>query len=231
MPGLFVSGAGTDIGKTYVSSLVLRQLARHGHAMRPLKPVLSGFQPDDVGNSDIGRLLIAADLRADEATVALHCPWRFNAPLAPDMAAAREGRQLNFHEITRYCDRFRAEQSHPVLIEGAGGIMSPLTHDATNLDLARHLGLPVLMVMGSYLGAISHAITALIVLKLAGLQVPLTVISESEGSTVDLHETREAVQRHSPYATPIVALPRQALDLALQNGDDIASLLLSSGLS
>ena len=228
MPGLFVSGAGTDIGKTYVSCLLLQQLARHGHAMRPLKPVLSGYQPDDALYSDIGRLLTAANLTVDEATISAHCPWRFTPPLAPNMAAAREGRQLDFHEITGFCDRFRAQDSRPVLIEGAGGIMSPLTDDTTNLDLARHLRLPVLMVMGSYLGGISHGLTALSVLAQAGLHVPLTVISESEGSAVDLHETREAVQRHSPYTTPIIALPRQPLDLALQHGHDMASSLLSS---
>ncbi len=228
MPGLFVTGAGTDIGKTYVSTVLLRQMQRHGRSLIPYKPVLSGFDPHRAEASDIGQLLRAANLPCDSVHLAMHAPWRFAAPLAPDQAARQEGRTLHFHEITQHLIAARARCQAPLLVEGAGGILSPLTMDATNRDLALALNLPVLCVTGSYLGAISHGLCTLEVLKAAGLRVALTVICESADSHVSLEETRKALQRFSPLDAPIVALPRQPLDRAAQSGHDIAQMLLNA---
>lgn len=228
MPSLFVTGAGTDIGKTYVCCLLLRQLARQGITMHPLKPVLSGAEPQHLENSDIGQLLLAAGLPLTEEHLARHCPWRFDAPLAPPMAAARESASLHFDDIATYCDRFLADAPLPTLLEGAGGVMSPLTQRTTSLDLMRHLKLPILFVMGSYLGAITHALTGLQVLAQSGLNVALTVISQSETSPMPLAEVAEAMQRHSPYPTPVLTLHRLPLDLAMQSTEDMGDAILRS---
>jgi dethiobiotin synthetase len=222
MSGLFVTGAGTDVGKTYASCLLLAQMRARGTLLRPLKPALSGFNPAQAADSDIGRLLAAAGLPTDDATLDAHCPWRFAAPLAPNMAAAREGRLLHFADIAAWCDTARQRYSEPLLIEGAGGLMSPLTDETLNLDLARHLSLPVMMVMGSYLGAIHHGLATLSVLAQTGLRVALIVVSESEGSHVDLQETAENMQRHTPVQAPLVTLARQPLDRAMKNAEDLS---------
>lgn len=229
MRHLLVAGSGTDIGKTHVSCLLLRHLAARGISVLALKPVLSGYAPGP--DSDIHRLLAAAGLPTDEAYIHACCPWRFSAPLAPPMAAAKENRSLRLEDILDFCRKKEAEHDGPLLLETAGGIMSPLGSNATCLDLARALEWPIAFIGGSYLGAISHTLCGLEVIKAAGLHVALTVISESEGSAVPLEETREAVQRHSPFSTPVLALPRHPLDLTLQNSEDMMHILAAAGFS
>ena len=87
-------------------------------------------------------------------------PWRFAAPLAPDMAAAREGRALDFDRPDRVCRHAIDARTDVLLIEGIGGIMVPLDERHTVLDWMVALRLPVLLVAGSYLGTISHTLTA-----------------------------------------------------------------------
>ena len=226
MPSLFVTGAGTEVGKTYVSSILLHQFYKHGLPMSPFKPVISGYDPLQASTSDIGLLLSAAGLPVDAAHIEAHCPWRLQAPLAPPNAAKREGKTLLWDDLLAACERFIGSQSHPVLLEGAGGIMSPLTETHTQLDLAKHLGWPVVFVTGSYLGAISHALSGLHVLHQAGVHVVLTIISESAASALPLPETAEAIQRHTPFSTPIHRLYRQPLDRACQNSEDMTQHLL-----
>ena len=93
-----------------------------------------------------------------EEAVAEITPWRFAAPLSPDMAAAREGRRLDLGDIVAYC---RAAHGDPLLIEGIGGAMVPLNDEHTVLDWIADLGAPALVVTGSYLGTISHTLTTL----------------------------------------------------------------------
>jgi dethiobiotin synthetase len=94
-----------------------------------------------------------------------------------------------------------------VLIEGAGGVMSPLNDAETMLDLAAAFGAPVIFVCGSYLGAISHALTGLAVLHAAGVAVPLLLINETPDSAVDLRETAATLQAHAG-ATRVLAMAR-----------------------
>jgi dethiobiotin synthetase len=202
-PALFVAGAGTEIGKTYVTAALTRRLRAHGPVVT-LKPLASGVPaPHDPAfrESDTGRLLAAQGLPLDETTVAACSPWRFTAPLAPDQAAALEGRSVDLAELVAWCRDRIATARGPVLVEGVGGLMSPITGEATGLDWIEALGLPVLLVSGSYLGAISHALTAAEVLKSRGLTLRAVVVSESEGAPTPPETVAEAITRHGGIAT------------------------------
>jgi dethiobiotin synthetase len=216
MSALFVAGAGTDIGKTYVAELVIRHARRNAGAVRALKPVASGVpkeidDPQFLG-SDTARLLRAQQLPIDQAAVAACSPWRYLAPLSPDMAAAAEGEALELSELVRWVRDRLATPGVLTLVEGAGGVMSPICADATNLDLICALGCPTLLVSGSYLGAISHCLTALEALKAHEAPLAGLVVNESANSSVDLAATVSAIQRFAP-AAPIAVLRRGARDV------------------
>ena len=92
MSAYFVSATGTDIGKTFVARGLIRALRARGRNVAALKPVVSGFEPSEAAGSDSGLLLAALGRPVTLDAISEISPWRFAAPLAPDMAAAREGR-------------------------------------------------------------------------------------------------------------------------------------------
>jgi len=209
MSAYFVTATGTDIGKTFVTAGLIRHLRAQGRAVAALKPIISGFA--DVAGSDTGILLDALGEAATAEAVARLSPWRFAAPLSPDMAAAREGRSIDFAALVEFCRA--AENPGTLFVEGVGGIMVPLDGTHTVLDWAAALALPLILVAGSYLGTLSHTLTALSVIAAAKLDVAALVVNESVGSGVPLEETRAALARFAP-GVPIVTLPRGAADFS-----------------
>jgi dethiobiotin synthetase len=207
MSAYFVTGTGTDIGKTFVTRGLIRALRARGRDVDALKPVMSGFEPGEAAGSDGGLLLAALGRAVTPETIAGISPWRFAAPLSPDMAAAREGRALDFRELTQFCKNAILASHGVLLIEGAGGVMSPVSADRVGLDWIGALDLPVILVAGSYLGTISHTLTALDALFRRDLAVASLVVSETAGSPVRLDETRDAIARFAPKLD-VVALPR-----------------------
>jgi dethiobiotin synthetase len=205
---VFVAGAGTEIGKTYVTAALTRRLRERGPVVT-LKPLASGVAPVDdpaFAESDTARLLAAQGLPVNAATVSACSPWRFTAPLAPDQAAAREGRRVTLPEIAAWCREQIAATEAPVVIEGVGGLMSPVTDEATNLDWIEALRIPVILVSGSYLGAISHALTAAEVLRLRNHDLRAVVVSESEGAPTPPETVAAAITRHT--SAPVLCIGR-----------------------
>lgn len=204
MPALFVTGTGTDIGKTYVSCALLRALKARGAAVDAFKPVVSGFDPKDAATSDPARLAAALGAPGDVFRIA---PRRYLAPLSPNIAARLEGDTLRLDDMVIDAVARAAElRDGLLLVEGAGGVMSPLTDDRTNLDMAAALGAPVLLVAGSYLGTISHVLTALVALRAAKVEVVAVVMSESLDAP-DLVQTADALK---PFLgdVPLFLAPR-----------------------
>jgi dethiobiotin synthetase len=209
MPAIFIIGAGTDVGKTYVAAGLIRLLRRRGQAVDALKPVVSGFDPASPSGSDPAILLDALGRAMTEEEFARISPWRLRAPLSPDMAAQAEGRAIEFQELVNFCQAAIARTDGLLLIEGVGGLMVPLDDRHTVLDLMVGLGLPLIFVGGSYLGAISHILTGLEALLRRNLDVRAIVISETPGSSVALgamaatlaHFTR-APRLILPYQSP-----------------------------
>lgn len=204
---IFVTAAGTELGKTFVACAVLKAMRAAGRPIDAFKPVLSGF--DDAATSDAGRLLEALGRRLSDLDAI--APLRFSAPLAPPSAARAEGHRITLDQLTGLC---RARMNRDLLIEGAGGVMSPIAEDATNLDLIAHLGAPALMVTGSYLGAISHTLTALEALKARAVNVAAIVVSQSEGEAPSLAEIEDGLSRFAPTVPRFVALRSQEFDAA-----------------
>lgn len=206
---VFVTASGTDVGKTFVMCALLEELGRTSHRVRALKPVATGFAASEIETSDTGLLLDAQALESTAERLDAVSPWRFAAPLSPDMAAAREGRHIPFDELLSFC---RASDGFDLtLIEGIGGVMVPLDRRHTVIDWIAALGAPALLVTGSYLGTLSHTLTAAGALRDRGVDLLGIIVSESVEQPVALEETCEVLDRFLA-PTPVIALPRQRGD-------------------
>jgi dethiobiotin synthetase len=208
MTAAFVTGTGTDIGKTFVTAALIREFRRRGRNVTALKPVASGFDPARAAESDPGVLLAALDEAPTSEALDRIAPWRLKAPLSPDMAARRENRAIDFATLIEH-SRAAAARADVALIEGIGGIMVPLDERRTVLDWMTALRLPLIVVSGSYLGAISHALTALDVLRRHSLTIAALMVNETPASTVALDETAATIARFAA-GVPVITLPRLA---------------------
>jgi dethiobiotin synthetase len=205
MTTLFVTSSGTGIGKTCVTIALLAELEAAGRRARALKPVASGFDSSHPEDSDTGLLLAAQKLAPIPANLDAVSPWRFAAPLSPDMAAAREGRTIDFAALTAFCHA--AAPGAITLIEGVGGVMVPLTSRHTVLDWIAAIEAPALVVVGSYLGSLSHSLTAVHALRTRGVPIAGIVVSQSLDEPVATAETVDTLGRFVG-TVPIAVLPR-----------------------
>lgn len=200
--GLFITGTDTDVGKTAVAVTILQQWVSQQIDCRAYKPVASGVQSSP---SDIDRLWCAsgnAGMRDDV------CPQAFQLPVAPEQAAAAEGSKVDDTLLRQgLCPHMHADV---VLIEGAGGLFSPLSHQTLNADLARDFQIPVVIVDSSRLGAIGRTLTTVTAAESVGLTVSAVVLSQSEsghhGETqkpespeVIARQSRAELQRRLPH--------------------------------
>jgi dethiobiotin synthetase len=202
---IFITATGTDVGKTYVATSLIRHLRRMGRPVDAIKPVLSGFDPDKAADSDPGLLLEALGLPVTPQEIDRISPWRFRDALSPDIAAEHEGRSIDVDTVISFCRTMIDQRRGVLLIEGIGGVMVPLDADRTVLDVMMALQVPLILVAGSYLGTISHTLTALDALYRRGLSVMAIIISETPGSSVSLDDTVAAISR---FAEPVIGLPR-----------------------
>lgn len=212
MSAVFVTGTGTDVGKTFVAAALIRHLRGLGQAVDALKPVVSGFDPATPSGSDPAILLEALGRDQVDEALAHISPWRFRAPLSPDMAARAENRRIDMHAIVDFCAEAISKNRGTLLIEGVGGIMVPLNESQTVLDLMVALSLPVILVAGSYLGTLSHVLSAQDVIERHALGLRAIVVSETDGSPVPLDATLATLANFT--AVPLLGLRRESSTLA-----------------
>lgn len=207
MPTVTIAGVGTDIGKTWVAASLIRALLRRGTAVDAFKPVISGYDPATPADSDAGVLLAALGRPITAETIEAMSPFRYAAPMSPPLAAAREDKTIDFEQVAAACRARMAAADALLLIETAGGLMSPLSDDTTMLDLIGTLDAPVLLVTGDYLGAISHTLTAIEVLRARGHAIAAVVVNESTDPGATLEETRASL-RTLAGEVPVVLVER-----------------------
>jgi len=202
--GLFITGIDTGVGKTYVASLIAQTLRAAGRRVGVYKPVASGCRREGgaIVSDDATALWEAA---GRPGTLDDVCPQRFLAPLAPHLAARAEGRQIDTARLRQGIDVWRA-RSDLVLVEGAGGLMSPIG-DEYVADLAADFGYPLLIVAANRLGAIIHTLQTLIAAASfrGGLEVAGIVINQPDrwASDRSLSTNREEVATRA--AAPVLA--------------------------
>jgi dethiobiotin synthetase len=203
---IFITATGTDVGKTFVAASLIRLLRQLGHTVDAIKPIVSGFDPAQAAASDPGILLEALGLQITPEEIERTSPWRFRDPVSPDLAASREGRRIDVDQVIAFCQEAVTQNRGVLLIEGVGGIMVPIDGERTILDVMMALRLPLILVAGSYLGTISHTLTALDALYRRELDVLAVIVSETPGSAVPLDDVVAGISR---FAAPVIGLPRR----------------------
>jgi len=172
--GIFITGTDTGVGKTIVAATLARLLRMNGISVGVMKPVTSGCREEN-GQlvSDDARLLCQAAGVELSDDVAL---YRLREPLAPADAARIDGVRIDFAAIKASFDRLSSKYQY-VIVEGAGGLMVPLSGGLLIADLARELDLPLLVVAGVQLGTINHTVMTCFAAQQLGLQVAGVVVN------------------------------------------------------
>ena len=207
MSAIFITATGTDVGKTFVAASLIRHLRQMGHYVDAIKPIVSGFDPAQAATSDPGVLLTALGRQISPDEIERTSPWRFRDPVSPDLAARRDGSRIDFAALSALCREAIARHRDALIIEGVGGIMVPLDARHTVLDWMIEIDLPVLVVVGSYVGTLSHTLTALDVLERNDLKVAAVVVSETPASAAGLEDTASTIRRFVK-GIEVLALPR-----------------------
>jgi dethiobiotin synthetase len=207
MTAMFVTATGTDIGKTFVVRGMIRQLSARGRTVDALKPIVTGFDAHTAHLSDTGRLLAALGRALTPKQIAQVSPFRFREPLSPDLAARIEGASIDFKALNTFCRNAIGRHKDALIIEGIGGIMVPLDECHTVLDWMIEIDLPVILVAGSYVGTLSHTLSALDVLDRNELKVVAVVVSETAGSAATLTDTADTIRRFAANVE-VFELPR-----------------------
>ena len=205
-PGLFIVGTDTEVGKTYVTAQIAQQIRAAGKRVGVYKPVASGCHQEngEYRSDDAECLWEAAGKPADLLTV---CPQQFEAPLAPPEAARLEGRSVD-DKLLRSGLEYWKQESDIVLVEGVGGLMSPLTDEEFVADLAYEFGFPVVVVVPNQLGVINQTLQTLItaVTFRDGIHVAGIIVNHCrspESTDLSRETNRQAISRHA--VPPVLA--------------------------
>jgi dethiobiotin synthetase len=175
IPGLFITGTDTDVGKTLIAGAIGQWFARRGAQVAVCKPIATGCprRREGLVSEDAEFLASAADSRHPLDQI---CPVRYAEPLAPAVAADREGVPIDWPAIDRAIQQMSVG-SNVMIVEGVGGVAVPLDPQTTVLHLAHWLKLPAIVVARPNLGTINHTLLTIAALRSAAVEVAGVVIN------------------------------------------------------
>jgi dethiobiotin synthetase len=208
-----VTGTDTGVGKTFVTSGLIRFVRSGGGDLVGMKPICTGQ------NEDVRQLQQSSGSGQPEHLIN---PVWYRTPVAPYTASIIEDRLIDLGSIRGAFDQLAREHSR-VLVEGAGGIAVPITAQYDFRDLARDLGLNVVVVAANRLGVLNHTRLTVEAIQAAGLVCSLVVLNSSEAEP-DFSQPTNLSVLESLLDIPIIAVEHQQRDFA-----DLARLLWSSG--
>lgn len=215
----FISATGTEIGKTFISCAFSSQLVKKQYDIACIKPIISGWEDGNEAMDTI-QILKAVGKEVTAENIDKISPWRFKAPLSPDMAAELENSEINFDELVSFCQKDTPEI---LLIEGAGGAFVPINKERTHADLIKALDIGVILVSGTYLGTISHTISCIKALHAEGIKIHCVILNESKGG-VDIDMTAKTLENFT--SIPIIKSHFvEKKDNPWQYADDLTQIL------
>ena len=196
MKGVFVTGSNTGVGKTTVAIEIVRHISQT-RDVKVRKPVETSceFSGQNYMPKDAIALSAACQQQEDLEKV---CPYCFEIEASAEMASTESGKKLTLDELVLACRSNIGESC--VVVEGAGGLYSPIAEAALNVDLAIELQLPLLIVIRDELGAISQALLTLEAAKNNNLKVACVVLNVVESNSLS---NKEALASYTE--TPVVS--------------------------
>jgi dethiobiotin synthetase len=191
MKGIFVTGTDTDCGKTRVACALITALRARGRKVAPFKPVAAGARrtPEGLRNADAEALIAASGV---DWPYSLVNPYCLEPALAPHLAAADAGVQIELPVIQEAARRLRAE-ADLLVVEGAGGWLAPLAEGLDVRDLALALELPVLLVVGLRLGCINHARLSAVAISAGGARLAAWAASQVDPDMARVRDNLETL--------------------------------------
>ena len=208
-PGLFVTGTGTEVGKTVVAAVIARTAAAAGRRVAVFKPAVSGLDDYAASGEEPDHELLrraAGSAQADDEIA----PYRYGPPVSPHLGAALAGEEIDPAALRAAAAR-AGEGADLLVCEGVGGFLVPLTLGYLVRDLARDLGFPVAIAASPGLGTINHTLLTVEAVRAIGLEVDAVVLTPWPGEPSDVERSnREAIERLGGVRVNV--LPR--LDLA-----------------
>lgn len=204
LSGLFVTGTDTGVGKTYVAAGMVRGLRERGVRVGAYKPVVSGCEAGAEGPVWEDLRLLSAALGGEFPEERIG-PQRFRAPLAPPVAARLEGKEVDADLLRTGIDWWR-KRVDVVVVEGAGGLLSPVSESESVADLAVAFGFPVLVVARLSLGTINHTLLTLEAARSRGLTVAGVVLNQpAPPAADDVSAASNPVELEKRCGAPILA--------------------------
>ena len=209
---IFITSTGTDIGKTFVTRLMIQQLKKEGKTVRAFKPIISGVTDENIAASDTGLILKALGQEITKENIQKISPWRFKEPLSPHDAARMEKQKIDFKALLNFTkdiyDAAISDNIDVVLIETVGGLMVPLSYEKTIIDWICAFDGKVILVIANYLGTLSHSLTALHVCKNYNVQIKNIILScyNDLQPVVEINKTARTIRKFYPHA-PLIILP------------------------
>ena len=187
--GLFITGTDTGVGKTIVAASLVASLRHSGFDMGVMKPIETGFS---LRSSDAVFLKKIAAVKDSLDSI---CPYRLKHPLSPFTAAKMENVSIGFERIARaYGELLQNHQA--LLVEGAGGLLVPITREKMMADLALYLKLPVLIVSRTGLGTINHTLLSVEAARKRGVEVAGVIFNHLGPRRGLAEKTNPSVIRH-----------------------------------
>lgn len=201
--GFFITGTDTGVGKTYVAAGIASALRSRRLDVGVMKPVETGCRAveEKLVPRDAKKLMMAAGARD---SIALVNPYCFRKPLAPSIAAELDHAAVNISTIIK-AYRTLSRKHDLMIVEGAGGILVPLTAKHTFLDLAEEIGLPVVIVARPGLGTINHTLLTISALRGRGTQIAGVVINYAQEQKTGLAEKTSPALIEKMSGVPILA--------------------------
>ena len=190
MRGVFVTGTGTEVGKTMVAAAIARTAANAGERVAVFKPAVTGLEEPGPSEHDHQLLRRAAGSEQSDGEIA---PYRFGPAVSPHLAAQMAGERIDTDAVLAAA-RAAAEGSDLLVCEGVGGFLVPLTPDYLVRDLARQLAMPVVIAAPPGLGTINHSLLTLEAVRAAGLEAAAVVLTPWPGDPSELERSnRETI--------------------------------------
>lgn len=221
--GVFVTGTDTDVGKTLISCALLLAWRAAGKTALGMKPVAAGCEPQSQGMvcGDVEALMLASSVQAPVEWVN---PYAFVPPIAPHLAAEEAGVIIDLEHI-RKAFLALTEYAEVVVVEGAGGFRVPLNMREDGADLARELGLPVVLVVGMRLGCLSHALLTADAIRSQGLALAGWVANRIDPDMMYFESNLDALRQR--LGAPLLGVVEFGID---PDPSRIAQGLLLPGL-
>jgi dethiobiotin synthetase len=189
---IFITGTSTEVGKTYIAAKLIESLVKTNAKISVYKPIISGFE--DAQQNDIKILLKAQNRPYTKENIENTALYIFKAPISPDIAARNIGITIDINKIKK----FIKNTSDITIIEGAGGLMTPINAAQTNLDLIKalkkNLGAKAILITTNYLGMLSHTLSAIKALKAEKIEIDRLIINQTHQNELDVNELKKSLQ-------------------------------------